>query len=173
VNHHAARGAIGDNFTVGKDDCSVSDCSDNLYIVRGQHHRVTGPSEVTQNLDESLLGGVVKSAGGLIEQHKRRLGTENNRERKAKTLTFREISGMGTLIESRHQPIEHCPSRSGGKIRVTICRGTFRSNSVVIQQHARVLRNKSRRTNDIARRKSVGLAALHQHLAPKRFTESD
>jgi hypothetical protein len=88
VNHHAARRTIGNDFTVSKDDCSIGDCGNDFYIVCRQHYRVTGSSKVTQNHDESLLGGVVEPASGLIEQHQRGLGTKNDRERKAETLTF-------------------------------------------------------------------------------------
>jgi predicted short-subunit dehydrogenase-like oxidoreductase (DUF2520 family) len=60
--------AIGDNFTFGENDASISNSGNNLNIMGGDDHGMAISSKLSENLDQPLFCAVVESSSWFIEQ---------------------------------------------------------------------------------------------------------
>ena len=83
---------------------------------RGWRARRRGPRRpALEDLDQPVLGRVVEAAGGLVEQHHRRLGRQDDGEREAEALALGQVAGMGPGVDVGHEAVERrprsCPAR--------------------------------------------------------------
>lgn len=143
MHNDIAGWSIGDDLALGEHHRTMRHGGHHLDIVGGHDHRTTFGGKTFEHGDESLLGAVVQTTGGLIEQDECRFGAEHDGEHERKALTLGEIPGMGPLVDAGDETIEHGPGGAGGEVAVAIGGDTFGSDGVVIKQNAIVLRNQT------------------------------
>ena len=143
MHNDIASWTIGDDLALGEHHGTMRHGGHHLDIVGGHDHRPTLSRKTFEHGDESLLGAVVQTTGGLIEQDECRFGAEHNGEHEREALALGEIPGMGALVDSGNETIEHGPGGAGSEVAVAIGGDTFRRHGVVIEQNAIVLRNQT------------------------------
>ncbi len=120
-----------------------------------------------------MLRRVIEAAGGLVEQHQRRLGGQHDGEGEREALPLGEVAGMGPGVDARHEPVEHGPGGARGQVGVAVAGRALGGDGVVVEQQARVLGHEPGGAHDLAGRQRVRLPPADEHPAPARHLQPD
>jgi hypothetical protein len=164
--HDLAGRAVGHDLPVGEDDDPVGELRDHLDVVGGQDDGVPGPGELVEHRDEPLLGLVVETAGGLVEQHQRWGRGEDDGQHEPEPLALAEVAGVHVTGHVRHDAIEHGPGGARCEVPVAVRRGTLLVDPVVVEQDRGVLGDEPHQADALPRVEAMGLATVDGHPPP-------
>ena len=98
--------AITDQLALGEHQHPGSDLSHHLHVMRRQHDRMPGSSQLAQDRHQPTLGAVVQTPRRLVEQQERRSTTQYDGQRQTEPLSLGQVPRMHRLVDIRCEPIQ-------------------------------------------------------------------
>ena len=163
--HDRSRRPVGDHLAVGEHDDPVGHFGDELDVVGRHDDAMTTGGQSAQVVRQPFLGAVVEAAGGLVEQHQRRLRRQHECQRDGEPLALGEVLRMGTRDDPGNERLEHRPSRSFWQSAVMITGAALEVHGLGAKQRARILRHQSDEPDGLRRRQHRGLTPEDVHRA--------